>query len=265
MLRSRAHSYQWLPCQMILYKYFPCERIDVLESLLIRFTQPKALNDPQEAIVALESLDSSAIVAKLKAAPLVTHVYEFLKRQDYDTIWLTSYEQLGEDQLRQTLDGVIRQVLSTVIRALPPGTSVSRDVLEQCVTSSAQLERDLHRALAHKLAQKLAAERAADVIKDILGIGICEVEEVIGILCLSAVWDSLPMWSHYACDFAGICLGFDSDADFLMNSLYGMRTGPVPTEYVTDVYEVAVDEIVGRAHLRYFRKPHGATSRSIVS
>ena len=34
---------------MILYKYFPAERIDILENLQIRFTQPNAMNDPFEA------------------------------------------------------------------------------------------------------------------------------------------------------------------------------------------------------------------------
>lgn len=34
---------------MILYKYLPAERIDILENLRIRFTQPNAMNDPFEA------------------------------------------------------------------------------------------------------------------------------------------------------------------------------------------------------------------------
>ena len=34
---------------MILYKYVPAERIDILQNLQIRFTQPNAMNDPFEA------------------------------------------------------------------------------------------------------------------------------------------------------------------------------------------------------------------------
>ena len=34
----------------MIYKYLPHERTDVLKNLKIRFTQPKALNDPFEAL-----------------------------------------------------------------------------------------------------------------------------------------------------------------------------------------------------------------------
>lgn len=33
---------------MNFYKYAPEERIDILQNCLIRFTQPRALNDPFE-------------------------------------------------------------------------------------------------------------------------------------------------------------------------------------------------------------------------
>ena len=40
---------------MILYKYLPPERIDVFRSSSIRVTQPCALNDPHDALVAIRS------------------------------------------------------------------------------------------------------------------------------------------------------------------------------------------------------------------
>jgi hypothetical protein len=55
---------------MILYKYFPPERIDVLQGLKIRFSQPRIYNDPFE----LRPIPSSAITEKEfnKIMPVLT-------------------------------------------------------------------------------------------------------------------------------------------------------------------------------------------------
>lgn len=41
---------------MSLYKYIPSVRIDILQTLLIRFTQPTALNDPFEFLTLIKSI-----------------------------------------------------------------------------------------------------------------------------------------------------------------------------------------------------------------
>jgi len=44
---------------MILYKYVPAERIDILENESIRYTQPRLLNDPFEMTPHFGALLSS--------------------------------------------------------------------------------------------------------------------------------------------------------------------------------------------------------------
>ncbi len=46
----------------------------------------------------------------------------------------------------------------------------------------------------------------------------------IGICCFSRCWDSIAMWSHYANEHRGICLGYDTD-DLRENA--GYRLEPV--------------------------------------
>ena len=41
-----------------------------------------------------------------------------------------------------------------------------------------------------------------------------ELDRKIGFLCLSRTWGSLPMWAHYADDYAGAVIEFDGDHEF---------------------------------------------------
>ena len=47
---------------MIIYKYFALERIDILKTLLIRFTQPSALNDPYECLPTIDDYNADILV-----------------------------------------------------------------------------------------------------------------------------------------------------------------------------------------------------------
>ena len=69
---------------MTLFKYVTAERLDVISSLEIRFTQPNALNDPFELQPNIDSLVGEAdILANLPESPvdlrpMVTQAYEML-------------------------------------------------------------------------------------------------------------------------------------------------------------------------------------------
>lgn len=52
---------------MDFYKYVPAERIDILKNRLIRFTQPRALNDPFEAQPDFYALGTKELSAKMFA------------------------------------------------------------------------------------------------------------------------------------------------------------------------------------------------------
>ena len=61
---------------MVLYKYAPPKRIDILQNRLIRFTQPNALNDPFEARPNFHALATregfaSAFADTIRQAPLI--------------------------------------------------------------------------------------------------------------------------------------------------------------------------------------------------
>src|SRR6185312_11249647 len=56
---------------MTLFKYIRAERIDIIENLEIRFTQPDALNDPFELHPHFESLVAEAdVLANLPETPV---------------------------------------------------------------------------------------------------------------------------------------------------------------------------------------------------
>ena len=49
----------------MLYKYLPCDRVDVLENLKIRFTQLRSLNDPFEALPLIDASLQNAEISSL--------------------------------------------------------------------------------------------------------------------------------------------------------------------------------------------------------
>ena len=50
---------------MILYKYLPVERLEVLKTFLLRFSQPSALNDPYECLPSFEEIDPEKYVERV--------------------------------------------------------------------------------------------------------------------------------------------------------------------------------------------------------
>jgi len=73
---------------MTLFKYIRPERIDVVENLEIRFTQPDALNDPFELRPHFESLVAEAdVLARFPQAPV-----------DLRPMVSQAYSMLSEDQ-----------------------------------------------------------------------------------------------------------------------------------------------------------------------
>jgi len=68
----------------VLYKYLPPERLDVLERRSMRLSQPSALNDPHDALLALRSrLEEYGGVERVRADDfLVERVYARQFRED---------------------------------------------------------------------------------------------------------------------------------------------------------------------------------------
>ncbi len=79
---------------MDFYKYVPAERIDILQNCLIRFTQPRALNDPFEGQPDFYALGSKKEFAK--------HYAEAIRRFIY-RVWADYCRALGNDPGRFAL------------------------------------------------------------------------------------------------------------------------------------------------------------------
>ena len=74
---------------MILYKYIPADRIDILENFQIRFTQPNAMNDPFEARPFFHSFATREGFAKafadgIRQEPRIWEVFRNAGRTDLD-------------------------------------------------------------------------------------------------------------------------------------------------------------------------------------
>jgi hypothetical protein len=68
---------------------------------------------------------------------------------------------------------------------------------------------------AATLLPKSAQERVYQRVQTTLGGNAVSREWIasIGVLCLSASYEDLLMWSHYSANHTGVCIGFDSDLE----------------------------------------------------
>jgi hypothetical protein len=240
---------------MILYKYLPPERLDILESFAIRVSPPIALNDPQESLLLLAGLERPRdTIDGFKADGAVRQVFLRYRAEPHETIWHAAHNHFDRDEIERTMDFVIRRELLEAIDA-QPSTSITAEWIDSWrASSNERLQARLHDALALQLAERIVAGRLVDVVRDVAGVGLTEDDHLVGVLCLSSAWDSAPMWSHYSADHSGFCIGFESSDPFLGNFLFGMTTGPVAVEYVSDPLVVNALEFFERQRLRYFRK-----------
>jgi len=163
----------------MLFKYLRPERVDVIERLEIRFTQPGALNDPFEMRPRLESLISEAeAFARLSTTPID---FEPILRQAYGMLsaehrsWL-SFEDAA---------GVFKSFLDT-----------ERGRSAICVGLSVSLRsmRDMAPPFCESIYEALNRH--------------------VGILSLTEVPDDVVMWAHYADSHHGFLIGFDQKHPF---------------------------------------------------
>jgi hypothetical protein len=164
---------------MTLYKYIHPDRIDVIENLEIRFTQPDALNDPFELQPHFESLVAEAdVLANLPEVP-----------GDLRPMVAQAYAMLSEHQ-----------------RALLP-----LDRAMQAIGSFMATD-DARKATAEGLQFFLGAMRdGAAPIRDAIYRAF---NDNVGILSLSEIPDHELMWAHYADRHRGLVLCFDEGHPF---------------------------------------------------
>lgn len=160
-----------------LYKYLPPERLDVLGSRLIRFSQPSALNDPFELKPVFENLlPEESIQEALE--PSLEFLEEALR---------ANYEKLSPEQ-----------------KAI-----MSIDQFIKITTCDSNLLRKIYKEFEPQLRQFLLdfRDEAKSIMVDVLN-------KHVGMLSLSEVYDSHLLWSHYASVHRGFVIEFDTDNDF---------------------------------------------------
>lgn len=148
---------------MTLFKYIRPERIDVIENLEIRFTQPNALNDPFELHPHFESIVAEAdVLANLPETPvdlrpMVAQAYAMLPDAQRATLPLDAAMQAVEafmatDDAREAT----AQGLQIFLRSMRDGAVPIREAIYRAFNDN------------------------------------------VGILSLSEIPDNELMWAHYA-------------------------------------------------------------------
>ncbi len=164
---------------MTLFKYIRPERIDVIENLEIRFTQPDALNDPFELHPHFESIIAEAdVLANLPETPvdlrpMVAQAYAMLSEAQRDMLPLDAAMQAVEafmatDEARDAT----AQGLQIFLRSMRDGAAPIRE--------------SIYRAF----------------------------NDNVGTLSLSEIPDNELMWAHYADSHTGLVLCFDEQHGF---------------------------------------------------
>ena len=161
----------------VLYKYVRPERIDVLMSKRIRFTQPAATNDPFELRPIFKCL-----VADKEFDIHVRPTQEILEgalREQYRALPADVRSRLSVDQL---LDLVRRNpaLIDLALREAMPSI------------------RNMVQVLTPK-------------IRDMLSFGF---GRMIGILSLTETATNQAMWAHYADNHRGFLIGFDTSDSY---------------------------------------------------
>lgn len=162
---------------MILYKYLAEARHNLLTTRLVRFSQPSVLNDVLEARPHFASVLSDEAATKRIDEAVPDGILAGF-RDSYDAL-------PNERKAALTFDDYCSNILSH-----PEAVEELRIAWE---TGLARFKAQL---------AAVAPEAATKVYADI--------NNKVGILCLSATPAHHLMWAHYASAHRGFCIGFDS-------------------------------------------------------
>lgn len=172
---------------MSLYKYVSSERLDILESGLIRFTQPGAFNDPFEMKPSINSIASEGFLEKTFQDGFensLTNVYEEEIDKYIDGLDLHSDTKSA---LRKRLKG--EEALG-LVKALGDAHKKELGNIFKYYTQSPNLTDTLKKSVDSAF------------------------NKTIGILSLTEKRDNLLMWAHYADSHKGFLIEWDEHNKF---------------------------------------------------
>lgn len=188
----------------LLYKYYGAERVDVARSLLVRFSQPAALNDPFE--FALNVPPDAVVDAVRKIGRQAANPISFVGMA------LSAAWESKENEKLRLLPSPLRWLIVALLLIITP-------VLALAILPFAR--RQLLKAMS-------AAGKGFENVLASKGFGSFLV------FSCSELWNSVPMWAHYAGNHTGFVIGIDPACAFQLITRKG-ETRPVKARAVSYV------------------------------
>jgi len=176
---------------MRIFKYLSPVRIDVLQNLSIRFTQPSDLNDPFEQLLNISSL---------------------MTDKSYDNFFnLITDTSSFPDLINEHLPDVINENLEF----LPDSDKrILKDIL-----SDSKMLKHIFDAILHPLIRP-----ELTTYRDGLDMTLKNsFDKIIGILSLTQRNNNITMWSHYSDNHKGFVIEFSPESDLFKNNKSKIR------------------------------------------
>jgi len=151
-----------------LYKYCPPERVDILENLKVRFSQPAVFNDIFECLPGTENQTD---FNRARRHLISTMVATLIENPHWDRKARRAFER---DELKK---------------------------FEKW--EKKESEKGWHQRLCEEVQIRISG--------------------MTGVLCLSAKWDNILMWSHYASEHRGFVIEFRGNDSFFDLGLQKVR------------------------------------------
>lgn len=188
----------------LLYKYYGPERLGLFADFLVRFSQPAALNDPFEFAVQAQPNDLAN--AAIRLAKNVANPISFLGM----AIGGAFRHASKNEKLRQ-LPWPIRLLTTSLLIVLAP-------ILALLILPFARRHLINILGAAATDVQRLFDEKGAGSIL---------------VFSCSELWNSVPMWAHYAANHTGFAIGFDPSKAFEVTTNKGpTHLKPQPVKYL---------------------------------
>lgn len=169
---------------MLLYKYVPYERIDILKNNLIRFTQPAALDDPSEMRVQIKKMiDESTLTQMIDSET---------KKAIQPNIMIDNFRTFLKDELnlnfskKETLK-LYKYILDNHLEEFSSNMSEAISFIETFM--------------------KAIEPHLIDNFPQM-------VNEQFGVLSLSETASDIQMWSNYAKNHTGFVIIFNGNHSF---------------------------------------------------
>jgi len=236
---------------VLLYKYLSPNRFDVLESKMIRFTQPEYFNDPFEFNPVIDRLFSKnfadSIISNLISNPAILRMHLGLRYKEFsennnDDMLIGIYKKINFLYLYSINEDDFRSKTLTVQEEINKA-NVNDFLSTNDIRNEVAIEKQMqiieyifiHNPVLIPIIELWVSSQMMDFSENQVWNFASEfrksVNTTIGVLCLSEVWDNQIMWAHYGHDYKGFVVGFDTK-----NNFFDQKKSP--TDMIRHVHKV---------------------------